>query len=50
MENSKKEKMKSKFALFSLLRRNIYHNLYKKYSSGIYSYDTISVNYILFNL
>ena len=49
MKNSNKEKGKSKLTLFSFLRRNIYHNLYEKYSSGIFSYNTISINYILFN-
>ena len=42
-------KKKSKEIIFKVIRQISYTNLFKKYTSGKYSYSKISINHLLFN-
>ena len=44
-----KSKKKSKEIIFKVIRQISYTNLFKKYTSGKYSYSKISINHLLFN-
>ena len=49
MSNQPKQKKSSKEAIFTVLRQISYTKLFKKYSSGDYSFNKISINNLVFN-
>ena len=49
MENSNNIKRPKKNKIFTFIRQNAYIHLFKKYTSGIFSYNIISINHIMFN-
>ena len=49
MSNQVKPKKTSKDVIFTVLRQISYTKLFKKYCSGDYSYNKISVNNLVFN-
>ena len=50
MENSNTNiKRTKKNKIFTFIRQNAYIHLFKKYTSGIFSYNIISINHIMFN-
>ena len=49
MSNKEQPKQSSKEIVFKVLRQIAYTKLFKKYSSGNFSYDKISINNLVFN-
>lgn len=49
MSNKEQPKKSSREIVFKVLRQIVYSKLYKKYSSGNFSYDKISINNLIFN-
>ena len=49
MSSQQKTKKSSKEAIFTVLRQIAYTKLFKKYSSGDFSYNKISINNLVFN-
>ena len=50
MEKSNIKKCYSKELIFNYLRQKVYINLYKKYSSNQFSFNSILINKIIFNI
>ena len=49
MENSTTKKKSNQHIIFTILRQKVYNKLFKKYSSNKYSFNTISINHIIYN-
>ena len=49
MENSTTQKKSNQHIIFTILRKKVYNKLFKKYSSNKYSFNTISINHIVYN-
>ena len=49
LNNQKKPKKSTEEILFTVFRQISYTNLFKKYTSGKYSFQKISINHLIFN-
>ena len=49
MENSTTQKKSNQHIIFTILRQKVSNKLIKKYSSNKYSFNTISINHIIYN-